>query len=178
MDELLDELEEKLKSIISDVNDMKQYSYKMAKAPNQNSWSALKCLHHLNLYGAFYIPVFTKGIAKAAKKTGSDYKPGWFGNRSANSMLPEAGETMNPMKAFKSKNPSHLQTKLTEVDKFLDLQDQFLKLIQAARRVDLSSVRVKTTLPILKFKLGDALRFVIFHEVRHIGQAKRAFTAV
>jgi hypothetical protein len=40
--------------------------------------------------------------------------------------------------------------------------------------VNLNTVKVKTTLPLLRFNLGDTFRFVIEHNARHFEQLERA----
>jgi hypothetical protein len=52
-------------------------------------------------------------------------------------------------------------------------QRQILTLLETEKKVDLRKIKIRTTLPILKFRLGDTLRFVIYHVNRHLVQAKR-----
>jgi hypothetical protein len=50
---------------------------------------------------------------------------------------------------------------------------QMLILLDAAENLDLTKVKTKITLPILKFRLGDTFRFVIYYINRHLVQAKK-----
>ena len=57
---------------------------------------------------------------------------------------------------------------------FIALQEELLDLLEVAKNKNLDKIKTKTTLPLVKFKLGDTLRFVIHHNERHIVQAKKA----
>lgn len=135
-----------------------------------NSWSALECLEHLNRYGAFYIPEITRRLERAKPSTYSEFTSGYWGNKFAMDMLPK--ENMKTMKTFKSKNPMHSSLdKENVIGTFIQQQYEFLKLLDGAKNKDLA-IKTSITLPLLKFKLGDAFRFVIYHNERHIVQAK------
>jgi len=57
---------------------------------------------------------------------------------------------------------------------FIAQQKQMIQLLNDAENVNLN--KVKTSISISKFiklKLGDTFRFVIYHNLRHIEQAKR-----
>ncbi len=149
---------------------------KLKAKPSETSWSALECLDHINRYGEFYIPIFKKALNKASKRRSSTYIPGWLGNKMANDMLPQNGKLKSTMKTFKSKNPSLDGVNSNALKIFIDQQAELLSLLEKAKALDLGSCRVKTTIPMLRLKLGDTLRFVIFHEVRHVEQAKRALS--
>ena len=139
------------------------------------AWSVLECLEHLNLYGHFYIPTLGQKIAASQHPAVPEFTPGWFGNYSANSMLPKA--KLNKMKTFKDKNPNGSTLSLASLDEFIGQVKQYMQLLEQAQKVNLNKVRVPLTLPLLRFKLGDTLRFVIFHNERHMQQAQKALQA-
>ena len=149
---------------------------KLKAKPSDTGWSALECLDHINRYGKFYIPIFKKALQKASERKSSLYSPGWLGNKLANDMLPQNGKLKSTMKTFKSKNPSLDGVNPNALDIFINQQVEFLSIFEKAKNLDLGSCRVNTTLPILRLKLGDTFRFVIFHQVRHVEQAKRALS--
>lgn len=146
---------------------------------NETSWSILECLEHLNLYGDFYLKELDTRISNATKfRTNHTFKSGWLGNYSANMMLPVKGKQMKTMKTFKDKNPLHSDLSKTHLERFLKQQKRMLQLLEMARTANLNKVRVPTTLgKLIKFKLGDILRFVIYHNQRHILQAERVLAA-
>jgi hypothetical protein len=86
-------------------------------------------------------------------------------------MLPK--EHMKKMKTFKRKNPinSNLD-KETVIKKFIYQQEQMLNLLALSKNKNLNKIKTSITLPLLKFKLGDTFRFVIYHNERHIVQAQ------
>ena len=173
--EILRDLEKRIREIRNWAESLKQVDTALLKSkPSETGWSALECIDHLNRYGEFYLPVFNSAIKKASPRKKEGYKPGWLGKKLALDMLPQNGKLKSTMKTFKSKDPSLDGINPEAFSIFINQQEQFLKLVEKATRIDIGSIRVKTTIPILKLKLGDALRFVIFHEVRHFEQAKKA----
>jgi hypothetical protein len=136
------------------------------------SWSVLECLEHLNMYTAFYNKEINKRMNASLLPFTETFKSTYLGNKFANDMLPKEG--MKTMNTFKSKNPN-----ASKLDKdqvlltFIKLQEELLTLISKAKTKNLDKIKTKTTLPILKFKLGDTFRFVIHHNERHVVQAKR-----
>ncbi|MFS4467562.1 DinB family protein [Maribacter sp. 2210JD10-5] len=137
---------------------------------NRDSWSALQCIEHLNLYGIFYLPEIEKSILKSKHSAETNFKSGFLGNRFAESMLP--GEQMKKIKTFKSKNPS--EEKLTKdiLQEFIIQQQKLLQLLESAKRVNLNKARVPVSIAKwLKLKLGDIFRVVIYHNERHLVQA-------
>lgn len=69
-------------------------------------------------------------------------------------------------------NPIHSNLSTTTI--FIGQQQQLLKLLQAARMVNLNKVKTRISISrFVKIKLGNTFRFVIYHNQRHILQAKR-----
>lgn len=139
-------------------------------------WSALECLDHLNRYGDFYLPEIKRVIGQSRHPAEPVFRSGWMGHKSAMSMLPQNG-AVKPMRTFKSKNPSVDGLRGEVMDTFIKQQRQMLALLEAARSVSLTRNKTALTLPLLRFRLGDTLRFVIYHNLRHIEQAERAVAA-
>lgn len=137
------------------------------------SWSALECLEHLNLYGRFYLPEIAKQISETPHPKERNFKSGILGNYFANSLLPK--EKLNKMNTFKSMNPLNSKLDKSVIDNFLEQQIQILELLDKARNVSLN--KTKTGISIsrwIKLKLGDTFRVVIYHNQRHMEQAERA----
>ena len=142
------------------------------KRLTNESWSVLECLEHLNLYGNFYLPEIKNRIETSSTKTTAEFKSGWLGNYFAQSMLPK--EKLNKMKAFKSMNPIHSSLSKNTVTVFIDQQKQLLDLLNAARLVNLNKVKTSISITtLIKLKLGDTFRFLIYHNKRHVVQAKK-----
>ena len=145
------------------------------KRLTNESWSVLECLEHLNLYGNFYLPEIKDRIERSNTKAKTEFSSGWLGNYFAQSMLPK--EKLNKMKAFKSMNPIHSSLSKTTVTVFIDQQNQLLDLLNAAKNVDLNKVKTSISITsLIKLKMGDTFRFLIYHNKRHIVQAEKVLT--
>lgn len=79
------------------------------------------------------------------------------------------------MKTFNEMNPMGKKLDKSVLETFIAQLNQMLQILETARNKDLN--RIKTSISIskwIKLKLGDTLRIVIYHNHRHILQAKKA----
>lgn len=175
--ELLADLKQRTNQIITEAEALQDLSLEtLNKKPSPDAWSALECLEHLNRYGDFYLPEITQRIQDGKPGKNGIFKTGWLGNYFAKSMLPR--EKLNKMKTFKSMNPAGSQLDKHTLDTFIDQQHEMLKLLIKADKVSLT--RTKTSISIskwIKLRLGDTFRVVIYHNQRHMVQAKKAIQA-
>ena len=141
------------------------------------SWSILECLEHLNLYGDFYLPEIENKIqASRYKKPDAIFKSGLLGNYFAEMMLPNA--QLKKMKTLKDKDPIGSKLGKETIQRFIEQQKGCLNLLESARAVNLN--RTKTGISItklIKLKLGDIFRVLIYHNQRHVVQAERILAA-
>jgi hypothetical protein len=82
------------------------------------------------------------------------------------------------MKTFKDKDPYGSDLDKATIEKFNKQQEQLLDLLSKAAGVSLT--RTKTAISIsklIKLKLGDTFRVVIYHNQRHLVQAQKALAA-
>lgn len=136
------------------------------------SWSVLECIEHLNRYGNFYIPEIGKRLEKNTTHPGAFFKSGWLGNYFAKSMLP--GEAMKPMKTFASMDPAGSSLDKQVLHAFIRQQDRLLELLEQAATVNLKDTKTAISITrLIRLRLGDTFRFVIYHNHRHIVQAQR-----
>jgi hypothetical protein len=176
---IINELKERTALLIEQAKDFKNLSLEeLNRNPAPEKWNILECVAHINLYGIFYLKEFERVILNSTKGSDKFFTPGWFGNYSANSMLPEKEVVPNKMKTFKHMNPSYSEVSITELDMFIKQQICFLDILSKASQVSISKNKCKLTIPILKFKLGDALRFYTYHNVRHFYQASKILSVV
>ncbi|MEO5787515.1 MAG: DinB family protein [Gelidibacter sp.] len=135
-----------------------------------NNWSILECLEHLNLYGDFYIPEINKKIESSKATSKKNFKSGVLGNYFAKSMLPK--EKLNKMKTFKDKNPSGSTWNKTTIARFISQQEQLLNLLDKSRNIDLNKTKTARSITnLIKLKLGDTFRVIVYHNERHLVQA-------
>jgi len=138
---------------------------------NNDKWSILECLEHLNRYGEFYLPEIRVSIQSSRKSNDREFKSGLLGNYFANSMLPK--EKLNKMKTFKSMNPTGSSLNKSVLDNFISQQNTLLELLEQARTVSLTKNRTGISISKwIKLKLGDTFRVVVYHNFRHIIQAE------
>ncbi|MGF1533788.1 MAG: DinB family protein [Bernardetiaceae bacterium] len=149
----------------------------LTQRPHARAWNALECLEHLNRYGLFYIPEFERALSRT-KTVPADtpFRTSWLGGY-LSEMMRQEGKQKKTMKTFASKNPLGISADRQILETFIAQQKQMLHLLEQARTRSIRS-RVSTTLPLLRLPLGDALRFVIYHNQRHVRQAERAVALV
>lgn len=140
--------------------------------PGEGRWSVLECLEHLNLYGDYYLPEIERAIRESKHPSESHFKSGIMGNYFAKTMLP--GAKVKKMKTFKNKNPLGSKLGRSTVNRFIEQQQKMLELLAGATKVSLTNTQTGTSISsYIRLKLGDTLRVVIYHNQRHVVQAKR-----
>ena len=139
---------------------------------NPNSWSVLECIEHLNLYGNFYLPEIDNRISNATTVSQSIvFKSGMLGDYFVKIIRPESKKKM---KAVKSMDTTGSQLNFTTIDQFIKQLEELKRLLIASKNVDLTKVKTAISLTTLvKLRLGDTFRFLIYHNQRHIQQAQR-----
>lgn len=149
---------------------------KMISSPEEGKWSAEQCIEHLNRYFDFYLPEIDKTISSGGENANAtDFKPGRLGDYFANSMKTD-GAKFSKMKTFKSKNPAiDLNIRDNNLDLFIQNMDKIISQLIKSRNKDLEKLRTPVSISaLIKLKLGDTFRFVIYHIERHVKQAEKA----
>lgn len=137
---------------------------------NKDTWSALECIEHLNLYSDYYLPEIEQRIIKSTCNHETYFKSGALGNYFAKSMIPK--EKLNKMKTFKDKNPNGSILDKTTLERFLTEQEKMLELLNKAKNINLNKTKTSISITkLIKLKLGDTFRVVIYHNERHLIQA-------
>ena len=171
---LIEDLIERTKYCLNEAEKLLQNDLKILnQKQDDKSWSALEAIGHLNRYGDFYLPEIKQRMKADRRSERVKFKTGKLGNYFAKSMLPK--EKLNKMKTFKSMNPIGSQLGKATIEKFIEQQQTMLELLKVARQKDIT--KIKTSISISKLiilRLGDTFRVVIYHNQRHIEQAKRA----
>lgn len=144
--------------------------------PASDSWSVAECLQHLNLYGKFYLPVIQKAIFTAQKRGYSPtakFIPGRIGQYFADTI--RVRETISKMKSPKNMLPEQKIYTHEVLAEFMTQGQRTLELLHQAKTVDLNRSRTRIALfPMIRLRLGDTLRFFVYHMERHALQALQA----
>ncbi|MES2557058.1 MAG: DinB family protein [Bacteroidota bacterium] len=174
-DQLLTELINRSNEVLTTISGYRSLDEEILnRKPTAESWSKLECLEHLNLYGDFYLPEIERSLLQAKGGPQQEFKLGVFGGYFTKLMQTKPDGSIKKMKSPADKNPAHSKLSGTTIDRFLKQQEQLLRLLEMAKRVDLT--RTKTSISIskmIKLRLGDTLRFYVYHIERHIQQAER-----
>ncbi len=173
--QLLQDLRKRTESHLKEAEQLRRYDFETLNyKQDEDTWSVLECLEHLNLYGDFYLPEISRVLQQAKPAPESThFKSGVLGNYFAKSMLPK--EKLNKMKTFKDKNPNGSNLSLEVIDRFIDQQNKTLHLLDKCEQIDLTQNRTGISISnFIKLRLGDTLRVVIYHNERHIVQVNNA----
>lgn len=164
------------------VEQLQQLTYhateeELKQNPAPESWSALDCIEHLNIYNHYYLTKLKEALEKA-KPDVRDKKTTWLGRYLANSMEPRGTEIPNKMKTFKHTQPTADDHRLSRVvlQNFLDDLHGLAKLCEDYANKSWKGPRIKTFLPMLTLRPIDALLFTLAHNRRHLAQAKKALS--
>jgi hypothetical protein len=145
--------------------------------PASESWSALECIEHLNRYGDFYIPEITNKIKTSKHKRSETFKSNWLGAYFSKSV--SYNEDLNKMKTFKSMNPLNSELDVQTLEKFINQQHQILELLDKSNNVSLDKTKTAISIStLIKLRLGDTFRVLIYHNERHIKQAEKTIKKV
>ncbi|WP_375585526.1 DinB family protein [Cyclobacterium xiamenense] len=170
---LIDEMLAQSRAFLRAVEGLKQLDWDaLTWKESPASWNILECVEHLNLYGDFYLPQMERKINGSIGKPDPTFKSGLLGNYFAQSMVPK--EKLNKMKTFADKNPIHAELDLGVIQRCIDQQKVWMRLLEQARGVSLNRVKIPTSFSrLIQLKLGDAFRFFINHQLRHLAQIER-----
>lgn len=144
--------------------------------PRPAAWNALECLAHLNHYGDYYLPEIRKQMAATKYKTATEtYTSSWLGNKFAAGMKP--GPKTKKISTLKKANPVNFspEPSRASITEFIRQQEETLELLRLAAAVDLTRTKTGTSLTsLIRLRLCDTLRVVVYHNWRHVEQAERA----
>lgn len=171
---LVNELLTLTEQSISSVQKFKSLSESKLNFKTKNTeWSILECIEHLNLYGDFYLPEIEKVLLENKQKAESNiFESGFIGNYFANLMKRKNGK-IKKMKTPKDKDPINSSLSITTIDRQIKQLEKLKILLEQSRTVNLTKIKTAISLTkLIKLRLGDTLRFVVYHIERHILQAQ------
>lgn len=152
---------------------LQEPSKKLNKRKDAKSWSALECIAHLNIYGNFYLPEIENAIANTSSGDSKNFKSGFLGGYFVNLIKPT--DKLTPMKTLEKFNTLGSELNRDTLITFKEQQLKLLQLLSKASHVNLTKSRTAVSISkFIKMRLGDTLQFVIYHNQRHLIQAKKA----
>lgn len=173
IDEMFEELTELTQKAIQFGYALKRLEhYQLKYKPSSNVWNIYECLEHLNLYGDHYLPEIEQALKMSNPNSkNSNYQGSALGNYFVKIIRPVEGK-IKKMKTATPMNPIAKELNKGTVDRFIDQQQKLLELLEKSRNHDLKNIKIKTTLSkFIALRLGDTLRFVVYHTERHLVQA-------
>ena len=146
--------------------------------PTPDRWSVMEVLQHMNLSSGHYLQILTRLYADENNRLRfrSSFTPGRWGDYFTNAMQPsQEGAISWRMRTMDRFTPSPGEVvEWKALDAFEAMCHSFIGLLERARTRGLEGEKVTSTLgPILRLKVGDAFRFPIAHQTRHMLQIQR-----
>lgn len=178
--ELINELSAALHAQIARVKEIRSLPAEaLLKRPAPDRWNAVEIFEHMNLSSGIYLRGLQEVFDAKAEtlKPNPEFRPGLLGNYFTKGMLPKPdGSIGNRMRTMKMFDPPRNQGASAEsIVRFISMCAAFLELLERARNTDLNRMKVTSSLgPIIRFKAGDAFRFPIAHQMRHMLQVEKA----
>ncbi len=170
---LIEELVQTTRDNIERVERLNQLQFdELNSKPNKDCWSKLECIEHLNIYGNYYLPELKKRIKESSKIADQEFKSGKLGNYFVKIIMPK--ENLKIMKTLKENDPSGSELDKSTISEFIAQQKAILQILESAKKVSLRKTKTSISISkLIKLRLGDTLRFVVYHNLRHIIQAER-----
>lgn len=142
------------------------------KKSSEESWSILECFEHINRYGDFYIPEINQRIDNSKYPFSDIFKSNWLGRYFSGAL--QYSEQQKTIKTFKSMNPIHSDLNPNVLETFIQQQDEILNLLEKSRKVNWDKTKTAISISkLIKLKLGDSFRVLIYHNERHVKQAEK-----
>jgi hypothetical protein len=152
-----------------------ELSYK----PSENSWSVVECIEHINLVNNHYLSQLDI-LKETAEQAGDEQlRSSWFGKKFAKSMAPGEAGISNRMKTFKKVDPTARRKQGYAVVEKVVFQNLMLDLqrlegqLELAKSRSVKPLKIKSLLPVLRFRFMDAVNLVLNHTDRHLLQAEK-----
>jgi hypothetical protein len=151
--------------------------------PAPGRWSVVEVAEHINLSSGHYFRLLRKAYADphSGLRYRPTFTPGRFGEMGVKAMQPSPEGTISwRMRTLGMFEPRTAATSGTRsMDELRSMLEGFVELLNTARQRGIEGVRITSTLgPVLRFRTGDAFRFPIAHQERHLLQMERTVEAV
>lgn len=141
-----------------------------------DSWSVAEVFAHLNAYAAFYHEALLTRMDQTKFRTPQfEFNSSPLGRSSWVSVkLGKEKNTKRKFSAPKLYDPVRNTELMTgkEFETFFAKQNEFLTIIEQSLQVNMRKVKIPIAVSkLIRFRLGDVLLFVAYHNERHMQQA-------
>ena len=143
-------------------------------------WSIVDVFGHLNLSNDIYIRNILQRVTRAEDSPSDVFRSSWLGEWAYEKIIPRPDGTVLKMRSAKSVRPVQTGEERKEViETFLRACDAMDDILRHSATKDLRRIRIPFHfVPLLRFSLGETLRFLIAHNERHLLQAQRLVPVV
>lgn len=157
--------------------------YRLQTRPTPDRWCVMEVVEHMNLSSGHYYRQLKALYDDPRRVVRRDacFVPGRLGDLAVNAMNPKADRSIAwRMRTLGMFEPRTAITKgWRSLDQFETMLVGFQDLLVQAGQRGMEGARITSTLgPILRFKVGDAFRFPIAHQQRHMLQIERVLEDV
>lgn len=146
--------------------------------PNDRNWSVGQCLEHLIITDELYFPNIQKVLDGDHRNnffSAIPFSTNIIAALMKNSLRPDQKRKMKTFKVFE---PTASDIGPDIVNSFLSHQEMLIAMAIAAKGLDLNKIKISEPIsPVLNLRLIDAFEILLFHEQRHVVQAKNVFAA-
>jgi hypothetical protein len=145
--------------------------------PSTKGWSILECIEHIIVTGEYYLEEIENKFSRVkpeSKPMDINFQSSLFGNFSANSMKPSnQGVIRYKMKTMKRMEPGQSIIDRTALfRRYEKYQQRILTIIERSKYYNINKIKITSSIgKLLRFNLGNTIRFVVAHNQRHIQQA-------
>ncbi len=181
---LIADLQRTLRAQLEEAQGLRSLPPEILRArPEPKRWSVLEVIEHMNLSSGHYYTALQRiyGGTNNGLRSAPNYTPGRWGNYFTNAMKPKTDGAISwKMRTLGRFEPGTSgSVALGALDRFEAMCRGFIGLLERARTRGLEGEKVTSTLgPLLRFKAGDAFRFPIAHQERHMLQVRRTLAVV
>jgi hypothetical protein len=150
--------------------------------PAEDKWCVAECYSHLINFGALYYNNLEGELWKEvhAENTGQAFSPRWMFQRVINYFEPPYKIKMKTFEQMKP-DPVSGYSRIELLDKYTNLQDQFIALLNQFQHHKIDLRRSKVPHPIfsrLKLTLSESFGLLEAHQRRHHWQAQQALRVI
>lgn len=141
---------------------------------SSGKWSVGECFEHMIAANRLYYDKLADKINKKQMKTRKSeelpVKNSFIGKKILQTVKPDSNRRMKTFKVFE---PSKLKLTDDVFERFVYLQNKFLKLTEKLSDVNLSTSYVTSPVSkLIRLNFADVFMIIIYHNMRHIKQAE------